>query len=777
MRKNLETNKRFVLRATMVAMCALLSHLVFAQTYQPIQAHSNFSVRGANFGSSMAADGDRIAIQSAIGDGIYVYVRNAQGSWVREQRIAQYERTVSGIDLEGDRLAIGQPFAKVAGKAEVGRVQIYERGSAGWRLTATINSPDVGELSRFGTSLDLLGDRLLVGAPRAPTLTPSPNGKAHIYQRNANGDWELLNTLLPTDGAPGQRFGYRVRFAGSDQVIASARYVSVQNTFRGALYVFDQAGSSWQQSQVFKSTGFLAQEFAVSGDVLAAQNGSTGLRIFSRVGGVWANSSAVAIAAGFATNALLGMALDDNGLIWSESDANTVRIRYMSRTGLTFGAPQEVMPDFAGRSAGITQNAEQLFVGNPNASFGLSSGQGEAIALDRRDVSFPEQKRFRAGDGNIGPSFGSVVAINDSRLLVTAPFEDGVTGAPDEGAARIYQRVGTEWGLEAVLRPPVASPLLGMGQTGLIRGDYAVLGAPDANRGDGQVFVYRFENGAWNSTCVLSPVFSFARFGTSMALGDAIILAIREYSPPNTPAIRLFQLNLAGCPELPPLTHQINGRADPRLGLYMAIDGFNLIASGKSSYPNADRSCVLAYDLRILPSQPVELSFPVSPATGVLSGYYVTGIDLQADRLVVQNAGSRQTPIVEDVNVLLNWTRTGNEFVAAPANLEAAELLSLSGNMTALALNDPLNAQAKVFSAGFTNPVVLPIPNSENILTAISLSPMSLAVGQGNLETRYRSQIGRVVLFNRTDAGEWLSAGNLELATEQIFSDNLEDVP
>ena len=185
---------------------------------------------------------------------------------------------------------------------------------------------------------------------------------------------------------------------------------------------------------------------------------------------------------------------------------------------------------------------------------------------------------------------------------------------------------------------------------------------------------------------------------------------------------------------------------------------------------------MLAYDLRTLPSQPVELSFPVSPATGVLSGYYVTGIDLQADRLVVQNAGSRQTPIVEGVNVLLNWTRKENEFVAAPANLEAAELLSLSGNMTALALNDPLNAQAKVFSAGFTNPVVLPIPNSENVLTAISLSPMSLAVGQGNLDASYTSHIGRVVLFNRTNAGEWISAGKLELTTEHIFADNFEDV-
>ena len=758
-------------------MSALLSQVVFAQTYQPIQAHSNYSVRGANFGSSMAAQGNRIAIQSAFGDGIYVYVRNTQGSWVREQRIAQYERTVSGIDLEGDRLVIGQPFAKVAGKSEVGRVQIYERGTRRWHLSATINAPDISEVSRFGTSLDLLGDLLLVGAPRAPTLTPSPNGKAHIYQRMTNGDWELRNTLVPTDGASGQRFGYRVRFAGSEQVVASARYVSVQNTFRGALYVFDQVGASWQQSQVFKSTGFLAQEFAVSGDVLAAQNGSAGLRFFSRSGGVWAGSSAVvAAAAGFATNAGLWLALDDSGVTWSETGTNAVRIRYMSRTGLVFGAPKDVTPDFAGTTAGVTLNTEQLFVGNPNASFGLSSGQGEAIALDRRAESFPEQKRFRAGDGNIGPSFGSVVGINESRLLVTAPFEDGVTGAPDEGAARIYQRVGTEWGLEAVLRPPVASPLLGMGQTGLIRGNYAVLGAPDANSGDGQVFVYRFENGAWNSTCVLSPVFSFARFGTSIALGGAI-LAIREYSPNASAAIRLFQLNLAGCPELPPLTHQINGSADLRLGLYMAIDGLTLVASGKSAYPSADRSCVLAYDLRTLPSQPVELSFPVSPATGVLSGYYVTGIDLQADRLVVQNAGSRQTPIVEGVNVLLNWTRKENEFVAAPANLEAAELLSLSGNMTALALNDPLNAQAKVFSAGFTNPVVLPIPNSENVLTAISLSPMSLAVGQGNLDASYTSHIGRVVLFNRTNAGEWISAGKLELPTEHIFADNLEDVP
>jgi hypothetical protein len=793
--KKLKICKFFSVIAIMMAFAITLAHKSFAQNYQPTQGHSNFSVRGANFGSSMAADGDRIAIQSTIGDGIYIYVRNIQGNWIREQRIAQYEITTGGIDLEGNRLAIGQPFAKVAGKSEVGRVQIYERGSSGWQLTTTISAPDSGEPSRFGSSLDLRGDLLLVGAPRAPTLTPSSNGKAHVFGRIVNGDWELRSTLTPINGAPGQRFGYQVRFAG-DQVVASARYASVQNNNRGALYVFDQIGAGWQQSQLFLSTGFLAQEFAVFGDVLVAQNGSTGLRIFSRTGGIWADSSGITTAAGYATNAGLKIALDGNGVIWSETDFNSVRIRYASRNGLNFATPLDVMPTFAGTNAGAAQNSSQLFVGNPSASFGLSRGQGEAIALDRQDTNFPEQKRFRAGDGNIGASFGSVVDVDESvfpasplasrrtgdtaiesRLMVTAPFEDGLTGAPDEGTARIYQRFGTDWTLEALLRPTVASPLLGMGQTGLLCGNYAVLGAPDANHGDGQVLIYRFANGSWNPTCVVSPVLLNARFGTSIALGGAV-LAIQEVSPNLSSEIRLFQLNIPGCPELPTLRHQVNGRPDTRLGTYMAIEGNVLVASGKSSIPNADNSCALAYDLTILPSPPVELNFPTNPAIGVLSGFYVTGIDLQADRLVVQNIGSRQAPMMGGVSVLLNWLRTASGFVAAPAVIEEADDISLSENMTALAINDPISAHALIFgSSAFINPAVVPIPNSENVLTDISLSTTSLAVGQGHFDTLNISQIGRVVLFNRDTSGGWISAGKIELASEQVFSDNFEDVP
>ncbi len=174
---------------------------------------------GAQFGSSVALDGDLILVSAPSHDGdgslpggnfgkAYVY-RHESDTWVLEAELTASD-AASGNDF-GWSVALEKSIALVnarhgdnlpgGGKSAL---YVFERsvgeGGPVWSETAKITVADPGPDEFLVRSVALSGDRAMAGAFGAGG--PSANGAAYIFRRDpATGGWVEEARLTPPPGA------------------------------------------------------------------------------------------------------------------------------------------------------------------------------------------------------------------------------------------------------------------------------------------------------------------------------------------------------------------------------------------------------------------------------------------------------------------------------------------------------------------------------------------------------------------------------------------------
>jgi len=70
-------------------------------------------------------------------------------------------------------------------------------------------------------------------------------GAAYVYERDTEGFWQLVSTLLPVDGEPLDQFGVDVAIDG-DRIAVSALGDNDVGVFGGAVTLFDLVDGSWR---------------------------------------------------------------------------------------------------------------------------------------------------------------------------------------------------------------------------------------------------------------------------------------------------------------------------------------------------------------------------------------------------------------------------------------------------------------------------------------------------------------------------------------------------
>jgi len=113
------------------------------------------------------------------------------------------------VAMLGDLLVVGAPGLDrppfdigVPLVADAGGVQIFHRRTGGWTLDQTLYSPNAATGARFGASVAIAGDVLVVGEPDyTPPNIPNAvrNGHALIYVRSpATGRSTAPSATTPT---------------------------------------------------------------------------------------------------------------------------------------------------------------------------------------------------------------------------------------------------------------------------------------------------------------------------------------------------------------------------------------------------------------------------------------------------------------------------------------------------------------------------------------------------------------------------------------------------
>jgi hypothetical protein len=316
------------------------------------------------------------------------------------------------LSASGDTVAIGAPDIDAL-PARAGAVYVYVRSGSHWLQQAKLLPPAGASGDRFGYSVALDGNTLLIGAPGSDVvLGGNDRGAAHVFVRNA-GSWSLQATLLPSDPANDDEFGRAVAVAGN-YALVGAPFNSAASTQQGAAYVFLRNGASWSQQvrllrpgsthgfEQFGSAVALTPDTAVVGAPLAdgmAQGDQGQAVVYTRTAAVWSEADVLVSADGKA----------------GDHFGHAVAI---SGTRIAVGAP------YTDRIPFFSEDDGAIYVFEGSAASGWGQDQKLADGLP--------------GEATVSALFGWSVALLGDRVLGGAPGNKTDSALP-VGATYVYQ--------------------------------------------------------------------------------------------------------------------------------------------------------------------------------------------------------------------------------------------------------------------------------------------------------------------------------------------------
>jgi len=441
------------------------------------------------------------------GEGLFSFTLQA---YVKASNTQSQDDFGQSVAIDGNTLVVGAPdeasSATGIGGSQVdnsapnaGAVYVFTRSGSTWTQQAYIKASNTGSGDRFGTSVAISGDTIVVGAPAEASdgTGQSNNGAAsagavYVFTRSGT-TWTQQAYLKASTVEAGDNFGSAVAISGDTLVISATGEDSSATGIggnqadnsaadSGAVYVFIRSGAAWsQQAYVKASNTGAGDEFGVSVsldiDTLAVGSQSEGSNA-TGVGGNQADNSSA--------NAGAVYVYTRSGGAWSQQ-------AYVKASNTDAG-------DEFGSSVSI--NGDTLAVGarrEDGNGLGVNPGSGAqadnsviesgaVYVFTRSSGAWTQQAYVKASNTGAGDEFGTQVAVSGNTLTVGAPLEDSnATGtggdqtnnsATNSGAIYVFTRVATTWSQQTYLKAPNTDADDLFGTSINISGNTIVVGTP-----------------------------------------------------------------------------------------------------------------------------------------------------------------------------------------------------------------------------------------------------------------------------------------------------------
>lgn len=524
-----------------------------------------------HLGSAITVDGNT-AVVAAIRDedrgtdsgSVYVYTR-VFGSWTQQVKLHACDGAASdsfgfAVSLVGDLLLVGAPYDDDLG-VDSGSVYVFERNGIEWTQTAKLNAPVSGTDHRFGSSIAMLGNTALIGAPGYG------NGRGRVYVlERSGGAWSHVQTLKALSGAgvPGSEFGAAVAAAGNTAIIGSPSEnlltTSASYDELGAARIFTRSGGVWTRQATLRpsdreSFDHFGHAVAITSGValIGAPDDDIGLfsdqgsaYVFRGSGSTWTEEARLigglgTVDAHFGTAVAICYELGTQirAIVGSPEDGTAglnAGAAYTFRglaTGGVWSSDAVIVPGAAGDQAGSAVAMDVSAIGTFTAIVGLPQSDllvtdsGAAVAYTRTSASsWSMQGTMLEGDDRSSDNYGYSMKLRGSTLIV------GATGDDDRGsgagAAHIHVRNGSGWVHQAKCVAYDARLNDGFGYDVAVDGDTAVVGAPMLFDGrPGAVYVFVRTGTSWSCQAKLEAPFPspLDKFGSAVAIyGDRIVV-------------------------------------------------------------------------------------------------------------------------------------------------------------------------------------------------------------------------------------------------------------
>lgn len=160
------------------------------------------------------------------------------------------------VDISDGRIFIGAPHQGPSPSAP-GAVYVFEKIDDLWREVEKVTLAPSEGITSLGLALAASGERLLIGAARDDDQGYD-SGSAFVFRRSGF-DWIQEAKLLASDGAPIHLFGTGVDLLGERALIGAPGdgHAGVES---GAAYVFELVGGQWTETQKLVGHDSVAHE-------------------------------------------------------------------------------------------------------------------------------------------------------------------------------------------------------------------------------------------------------------------------------------------------------------------------------------------------------------------------------------------------------------------------------------------------------------------------------------------------------------------------------------
>jgi len=288
---------------------------------------------GDGFGFSVAIADDTVVVGSWQDDtdngsrsgSVYVYVRT-ENAWTQQAKLTASDGDPNdefgySLSIAGDTLVVGSWQDDTDNGNSSGSAYVFRRTGTNWAEQAKLTASDGDAGDRFGTSVAIAGDTLVVGARNEDGNGPSNDnsfansGSAYVYTRTGT-TWTEQAKLIASNGAAGDQFGDSVAI-DRDTIVVGAHLGDANGGAEdsGSAYVYARAGTTWtEEAKLTASDGEEDDKFGISvaidGDTIVVgahlddANGGTedsgSAYVYTRAGTTWTEEAKLTASDGVA---------------------------------------------------------------------------------------------------------------------------------------------------------------------------------------------------------------------------------------------------------------------------------------------------------------------------------------------------------------------------------------------------------------------------------------------------------------------------------------------
>ncbi len=407
---------------------------------------------------------------------VYVFVYESgewnQQAYIKASNTQSNDWFGSSVAISGDTLvvgAVGEDSNATGingdqannGASISGAAYVFVRSGTVWSQQAYLKASNTGSGDRFGYSVAISGDTIVVGAFNEDSSATGVNGNqadnsevqsgaAYVFVRSGTV-WTQQAYLKASNTGANDKFGGDVAVDG-DTIIVGAHTEKSSATGvngnqiddsannAGAAYVFVRSDAVWSQQAYLKASNTEAfDQFGYS----VALSGDTA------VVGAWEeDSGATGVDGDQNDNSLVNAGA---AYVFARSGGNWSQQAYLKASNTDafdqFGTSTAVLGDVILIGApyeddGLTQ------LGGLEAGVPGPTGAGAAYLLTRTESVWSHAHYITASNREANDRFGHAVALDGQRAVAAAPFEDssavGANGNQfdnsflDSGAAYVY---------------------------------------------------------------------------------------------------------------------------------------------------------------------------------------------------------------------------------------------------------------------------------------------------------------------------------------------------